>query len=357
MSGLYRSRGASPLQLMISLAIGLSLIASGFHYYSAMLVRVHQDQDQIELVNQFDMAEILLRDAFERADYGGDVGEIVIGENISAFEITLLRYPIHWYRFEDHSSDRLSDQYQDQSLQDGNRNTGGLRLARSNHEKSEYYIGGVRYVARESDLLIGTEKVPLGYWMSSDEVSLSEVLHSAIERAQIVSGKYPPLLWATNGETGVLFKVGLQNKEALGIASADLRQIKVLSATALKGSATPIFLYQLQSKQFYTLKERGEHAFVIDGFDGQAFIRIPNMIRFRLAVFNKNTRRWEYDWDLDETNSALISVELIGGVGEWESLDVEFLYRESAEVEMITGINHHPKLIDARRLLFYLSES
>ncbi len=353
MRGLYGSRGASPLQLMIALAIGLSLIAAGFHYYSTMLARIHQDQKQIELVDQFDMAEILLRDAFDRTDHGGDIGKIITGENISAFEVNLLRYPIHWYRFEGHSS----DQSQDQSLQDGNRNTGGLRLVRADQEKSEHYTGSVRYVARESDLLIATEKVPLGYWKPSNEVSLAEVLQSVIERAQIVSGKYPPLLWATNGETGVLFKAEINNrKTSLPIASADLRQIRALSATALKGSDTPVFIYQLQSKQFYTLKERGEYRLVIDGFDGQAFIRIPNMIRFRLAVFNKNTQYWEYDWDLDETDSALISIELIGGVGAWKSSDVEFLYRESAEVEMKTGINRHPEWVDARRLLFYLGE-
>ena len=349
MRGLYRSRGASPLQLMISLAIGLSLIASGFHYYSAMLVRIHQDQKQIELVDQFDMAEILLRDAFEKTNHYGDVGELIIGENISAFDMALLRYPIHWYRFEDHS--------QDQSLQEGNRNTDALRLVRASGDREGYYTGGVRYVARESDLLVMTEKTPLVYWRPSEEVSLTEVLQSAIERAQIVSGKYPPLLWATNGETGVLFKAGLQSKEVLGIASADLRQIKALSATALKGSATPIFLYQLQSKQFYTLNERGENAFVIDGFDGQAFIRIPNMMRFRLAVFDQSAQGWAYDWDLDGKDAALISIELIGGVGEWASSDVEFLYRESAEVEMKTVINRHPEIVDARRLLFYLGES
>ncbi len=353
MRGFYYSRGASPLQLMIALAIGLSLIAAGFHYYSTMLARIHQDQKQIELVDQFDMAEILLRDVFERTNHDGDIGKIITDENISAFEMSLLRYPVHWYRFES----RTFDQSQDQSLQDGNRNTGGLRLARADQERSEHYTGGVRYVARESDLLIATEKVPLGYWKASDEVSLAEVLQSVIKRAQIVSGKYPPLLWATNGETGVLFKAEINNRQtSLPIASADLRQIKALSATALKGNDTPIFIYQLQSKQFYTLKERGEYRLVVDGFDGQAFIRIPNMIRFQLAVFNKNAQRWQYDWDLDETDSALISIELIGGVGAWESSGVEFLYRESTDVEVRTGINRHPEWVDARRLLFYLGE-
>ena len=179
MRGLYGSRGASPLQLMIALAIGLSLIASGFHYYSAMLVRIHQDQKQIELVDQFDMAEILLRDAFERTDHGGDIGKIITGENISAFEVNLLRYLVHWYRFEG----RSSDQSQDQSLQDGNLNTGGLRLAFVDQERSEHYTGSVRYVARESDLLIATKRIPLGYWKSSDEVSLVEVLQSVIKQA------------------------------------------------------------------------------------------------------------------------------------------------------------------------------
>ena len=111
------------------------------------------------------------------------------------------------------------------------------------------------------------------------------------------------------------------------------------------------------TEQLYIGEEEGQSYLIYDGMDGLAFIRIPHILRFRLAFYDEDFKKIKSE---DKSSKAdFILAEVVAGIGPWQERAVPYRYQFLPLLLESGGeriISYAPRLVDSRFFLIKLPD-
>lgn len=260
-------RGASLIELLVSLAVG-SLILIGVFYFFQSAFRVGERFSQLlELSQSLTQVELSLRRDLNKLYFTPHCtgvlplkSQLIVDDSVSPQEVSFLQRGVTIHR----STNR------EESLAiDGLKTEGGARYTPQLPKNISRLIVG-------SDVVTLSGVVPIGAQLAGAD------LYGEFPRE--LEGRRQQLFLITNCQKSWLMKgnrVGDRFRlPARGMAEMERKILDPASALA-RGQ---LQVYAVLEKLFYLQKIEGSSYFVQDNLDAQAFVRIPRIVSLRAEL-------------------------------------------------------------------------